>query len=145
VRKEGGVARAKSEERTGRRIWHLYMCLTCTCCIRLQEQVHAHRSNWSPCKRQDQAERGCRSPGASAQTRTAALILGVTSCFLPLQHVNVVSVHAVLTDVLVEKRSKRIIRFVPSMVGDRSGGSACWLLGEPWLMVSSGQQLQPIT
>lgn len=31
-----------------------------------------------------------------------------------LQHSNVVSVHAVLTDVVVEKRSKRSIRFMPS-------------------------------
>lgn len=31
-----------------------------------------------------------------------------------LSHSNVVAVHAVLTDVVVEKRSKRIIRFVPS-------------------------------
>ena len=43
-----------------------------------------------------------------------------------LQHANVVSVHAVLTDVVVEKRSKRVIRFVPSVP---QVGACVWEVG----------------
>ncbi|KAL6763063.1 hypothetical protein V8C86DRAFT_466155 [Haematococcus lacustris] len=57
-----------------------------------------------------------------------------------LQHSNVVAVHMVLTDVLVEKFSKRIIRFIPSsLAADAQSSSWGSSMGVPTLSAAIGQ------